>query len=483
MAADGVGAALRAAVDEAKAGDAMAGVDVIMPSGASANFALNDMASNGGTFNVRFVTLEHFAHQLTDAADGLGRLGGVAMRELVRMVAATARPPLNDYEPGVLARSLPAVFDDLSYRSGPEVERISEVSQLTAELVRLYSEFRQLIDGRYNYSSDSLQQATQVVAGGADCSAVVALVVEPPNAYETALYSAVSERNKLQVVAVTSGVSELDSTLAPWLWGLGESHQVGQTSVQPVDKIVIAPDADAEVQVAIAELLRQGEAGVAFSRMGLIYSAQNPYGRIVEDQMRLAGVGLRGSASLKLSQSVAGGFIVRLFDVIDSNFSYQSVSNWLLALNIDGAADWLRMARRAKVSGAPSTWVERLQLFGEEQQRRHGNSDSGSDASASVAFAAFVDGLAGFLSEEHTTWQGWAEWLQFGLERYLGSHGARGEWPMNEQQLAVRIESRIARIAHLDTISSSATRDRFMEAVRDDLSSHNIGGEGARESL
>ena len=292
----------------------------------------------------------------------------------MRQVAAEARKPLDAYDAGVLAKSLPAVFDDLSHRSSEEIARIAEVNWLTAELVRLYSLFRQRIAGKYGDASDMLRLAATVVSEAT--TPTVAVIVEPPGAFETELFQALNQVGRLRVVTVSTGVDNLDAGIEPWLWGLDPVKQSNETVLAAADAIVIAPDADAEVQVAIAELLRHAEDGVPFARMALLYSSRTPYARIVEDQMRLARIPVRGAGSLTLAQTMAGGFVLRLFDVIETDFSYEAVSAWLLALNNVDAADWLRVARRSRAGGPPEHWVKRLHLYAEELERRNGKSAS-----------------------------------------------------------------------------------------------------------
>src|SRR4051794_27556749 len=90
-------AGVRSAVHEAKAGDLMAPVFVWAPNAEAARACSRMLAAEGGVVNVRFVTGCQLADLVTPPTRRLPKarkLTSDLRRELARVVAAGARPPL-----------------------------------------------------------------------------------------------------------------------------------------------------------------------------------------------------------------------------------------------------------------------------------------------------------------------------------------------------------------------------------------------------
>ena len=495
--------AVAGALGQAKAGDPLTRCHVLVPTGRSGQSLARRLARSGGVANTTFVTMTRLAAALTPHSamassssappgsmrTGTGRrLSADVRRELARITAAGARPPLGDHASPVLVQALVKVFGELRNRSTLELEALADTGPLAGELVRLFTEYRRLAS-EFVDDRDVVETATRHINNAT--APVVAVITQPPAPHESGLLDALFLNGKLQVVGLRSGDPAVDDALAFALNGLGAPVAlpvselpeptclpVSELPVLPVvDQIVIAPDADVEVQLAIGKVLTKAKQGVAFGRMALLYGSASPYALVVHDQLRAAGIPVRGRSPIRLSASVAGRFVLGLLNIVDEAFSLEAVAEWITSgpvkmspldastdhpvkgRSID-AARWMRIARRAGVTSGLAQWEQRL-----KPDERRGQSKS-HDAGEMLDFIAEI---GRFGNVDYRTWSEWTVWLQLGIDRYLAPASARGEWPRVEAEMAQQVEAMLVRLGALDDIGAPVERNAFRAAVADEL--------------
>lgn len=468
--------ALRSAISVAKAHDPLAPVWVVIPSAFSGVTLSRAIARAGGVANVRFVTLSHLAELLLSESarseHATPRLTDDVRHEITRQVATTAETQLQKSMSPASVRALTKLFANLRSRSDAEVEHIASSNALASELVRLYRRFRSIVSGRFVDSRDMIECATaEVSQAGAN---VVAVIVDPPDAHETAMLEALADAGRLSVVAAQVGEATLDDAVRTWLWGMGEARSEPVVERLP-DRIVIAPDPDVEVQLAISELLQNAERGVPFSSMALLYGNSDTYALTVAHHLSSAGIPWTGKAAMDLRQSAAGRFVQALLHMVRDDVSLTSMSAWLATAPIrhpetrEGVpqAEWMRIARKARVGDGIEQWRTRLGAYIDSHQR---GSHDGIDAAR--ALSSFVADFAGWANAPRSSWLDWASWLQSGIDRYLGNHDERITWPRNDAQSATDVEQALATLSKLDEVgtgSDDVTADVFIAALERQL--------------
>lgn len=477
VAADQLGRAVARAVAQLQSDDPFAPVRVLAPGSVSARSLRREVASAGGAANVHVLTLEKLARDiLADAGVHVGVvMGKDVRRELTRLVAADARPPLvraTGAPPSpALVQSLVQAFDDLRVRSVAELEHLAASSALAAEVVRLFVQFRRRAQDAYVDRRDIIEGAATVVDDR--CPPVVFVMAHPPEAYEAELLHALFAQGRLRTIALKVGDDRVDDAARTWLWGLGPTAEE-PVAVPAPDRFTVAPDARTEVGVAVAALLEHAVTGVPFSRMAVVFPQTVPYAALVTRALDDAGIPWTGTYPWALDATVGGRFLLGLVRVLESRLDIDAVGDWLadapLVVPSQGgrvpAARWMDVVRRARARGGMQ-WSARLRSYAESCA---GSVDRADDARVAQQVAAFMDDLVAWASPRRSTWSDWAAWLQSAIDRYLGPHAARASWPQHAQEAMLSVEASIGRIARLDAIGGPVDLPVVSAVLREELS-------------
>ena len=134
-----------------------------------------------------------------------------------------------------------------------------------------------------------------------------------------------------------------------------------------------APDAVEEVRWVLRKILNRAEEGQAFNRMAVLYPAGGPYQSLVSSQFRMAGVPLSGPDPILLSETPPGKLLLLFLDVIESDYSRESVMRWLSESPISASYEGLDLSAQAAVWDVASRstgvlkgldqWAERLRRY------------------------------------------------------------------------------------------------------------------------
>lgn len=471
--ADELVGAVRAAVAQAKDGDPMAPVRVLVPSNLAGQSLSRRFGRSGGAVNLHFMKASRLAAAIVPrSVEPRRRLTADLKRELARLVALEARSPLDVHSPVGLIQPMVQVFDELRKRTDFEVDELAAANPMSAELVRLYHRYR-LAASLYQDDRDVIEAATASVDG--TTIPVVAVLDRPPTPSLNALLQALHDTNRLHVVLVCCGDETLDQSLRQSLWF------TPQVSLPPgglvvADKIRLAPDADTEVQLAVARFLERAEDGVPFHRMALLFGSPAPYALVAQQELSATGIPWRGQPAAKLDQSVAGRFISGLLTVYDSDFSRSSVVEWMTSTPIRDtggelipAEAWAALARRARVQFGAHSWQTRLTALADELKDSKYARERELVAHV-AALASFVQRLADEGPPDESSWDVYVDWLQGRVISMLGTTPERDQWVSVEAQAAEDTVARLERLRRLGTITQAVDLDTFAAAVGDQLS-------------
>ncbi len=471
-----VPSAVALAIAAAKQADVFAPVAVLTSSARAALTLRNQMVVGGGFVNVRFEKVGHYADELLAGSGAVSarRLSADVRRELTRVVAPSARSPLaggdgsTDVGSPVFVQALVKAFSELRRRSLIEIEGIADQSPLGAELVRLFGQYEELASA-YVDSRRVLELAAAV--GGDLPSAVIVVVTSPLSIAEADFIASLSERGSVDVLVQQTGDEALDEYAYDSVLGLraGVSQLV---DVPTIDQIVLAADADSEVQSAISELLARAEMATSFSKMALLYAATSPYAAIARERLDEADIPHVGRIAARLSQTAVGRFIITALNMIDDDFSVGSVNEWLgVAPIVDPATNtrvdapaWAALARRARLQSRVH-WSDRLVAY--EQSMRTARNLVEADAAAELA--RFVEDLRRHSLVDGDSWSDWTTWLRSFMTRYLGATTESDEWPTAEKIAALAIGSVLDRLSRLDGLAGHVDRRAFTAAMFDEL--------------
>lgn len=464
---------LRAALRRAKGDDPFAPVWVWAPHARASQALFQRMARADGLLNVTFMTERDVVNALL-GVEGLElpRLGSSLQRELARQVLRGAKHPLDHHEQSKVVDAFVYALKELHTRPQTELDLIAESDDaLARELVRLYELYRERVHATYYDNQDlhALAVALQV-----EHPPVVSVITEPPEWYSNDLLQKVMKQKGSSTIAVEAGRRDLDDALHVWLWGVERTASLFDNAVHDhvseSERIVVAPDAAAEIDLAIATLLEAAESGVPFSEMALLFPEPSPHWALAVSRLRAAGVPFRGRVPGALSQTSLARFLLRTLEVIESDFAFDALAQWFsepcLTNPLTGTrpllGDWLDVARRARVTNGAVDIPERLGKYAATLTRD-------ADArlrNAAQGCAALVADLADTVGETPATWFEWASMLQRCIERYVGTNETRKEWPRGEQIIAGSVEERLKKLEALDVI---ADRPVDAEAVLDSL--------------
>jgi RecB family exonuclease len=451
---------LRAAVRRAKGDDPFAPVWVWSPHARASQALFQRMARADGLLNVTFMTERDVVFALL-GVEGLElpRLGSAMQRELARQVLRGAKHPLEHHEQSNVVDAFVYALKELRTRPQPELDLIAESDDpLARELIRLYDVYRERVHKTYYDNQDlhALAVALQV-----EHPPVVSVITEPPEWYSNDLLQKVMKQKGSATIAVEAGRRDLDDTLHVWLWGVERTASLFDNAVHEhvseTERIVVAPDAAAEIDLAIATVLETAESGVPFSEMALLFPEPSPHWALAVSRLRSAGIPFRGRVPGSLAQTSLARFLVQTVEVIDSEFAFDAVAQWLsepcLTNPLTGVrpdlGDWLDVARRARVTSGATEIADRLGRYAATLTR---DSDVRM-RDAAHGCAALVADLFATIGELPKTWFDWASLLQRCVERYVGTNETRKLWPRGEQIVAGSIEERLKKLEALDAIA------------------------------
>jgi hypothetical protein len=494
-------------VAEARAGDPLAPVTVVVPSAvAGATLRRRLAIASGGLANVTFQSLPQLADAL--AAPHLAELGrpGVpptVARAHVRAALATDAGALGPVAASAATeRALEATVRELADLTPAELDLLvggGPAVQAAVAVTRRYLE----VTGGAGSPGEAVRVATEIVRTGAvPLAPVVVHLPRRLSAAEIDLLAALATTVDLAVVLGRTGHPDADG---PGIeLGRRLAAALGTPSALPSEallppaptELVRAPDPSEEVAVAVRLVVGalRGDDGVAPlrpERVAVVARVDDPYLPSLHEQLAAAGVPHHASSATTLAQSVAGRTLLGALALPDGDFRRRDVVAWLrggpvrdpATGSLVPASRWDRIAREAGVVGGLAQWVQRLHRAIDLRRERiteRAAHDDGIDLDEAIAedsrlaalaaLGAFVEGLAQRLQPPTPPrWDTWAAWAIGLLEAHLGEAGAATGWPDEEHEAFGAIVDALALLGQLDPVDRPPDLARFRRALEREL--------------
>ncbi len=454
-AADPVVADLASAVGEAKNGDPLAPVTVVVPSAYARVAVRRDLAAVRPTAAVDLVTMsdlvEHLARpglsdrdqEPTPAAVELEAIRAEALAGGGRLAAVIDRAGTTH----VVRRAL-SELRRCDVRARREIA--GRTGSVPAELVGLLDRVHERLNaGGFADATDLL--AAAVAAPPAALAALGPVLEFAPPA------PARAEAPLLRRIAATVG-------LAP----------VGRPAGRrPVTDVHPCTDPDQEARRSARCVMEAIDAGVPQWDQAVLHPDGPGYARMIHQHLAAAGLAVNGPGWQGLDGSAAGRSLLGLLDLAGTDWQRDRVMAWLSSGPVsdgDGlpvpAGAWDRISAEAGVLRGTGQWRDRLERLG-----------PGPDAAAARELGRFMSDLAGRARTPRGGWADWASWAAGLVDRYVtagtgdgAGSGASGAWPEPELAAARRLREAVAGLGALERISPAPPDEaRFRQVLRTHL--------------
>ncbi|QYG91430.1 PD-(D/E)XK nuclease family protein [Iamia sp. SCSIO 61187] len=513
--------ALRDAVADAKAGDPLAPVTVVVPSNHVGVTARRLLASDvlgpvtragRGVAAVDFLTVFRLAELLgaaTIAATGRRPVSIPSLSAAVRQVLGT--------DPGLFApvadhpateAALVASYRELRDLPDAALSSIARTGPRAAEVVRVHRAARQVLAAHWSDEEDLMAAAADRVGGDPGAAEALGPVVlhlpQLLTLHAAALVRTVAERQQVRVLAGTTGDPRADADVVTTLARLGVPVPapdglpragvgiVGPTVAPDRTQVASASDADDEVRHAVRRVVAAARAGTPLDRIAVLHPTADPYARLLHEHLAAAGVAVNGPSPVPLASRAAGRTLIGLLALPEQGWRRQAVLDWLgtAPLRFEGrpvpVAAWERLSREAGVVAGRDQWDARLLAEAARRDERAEQAVADDDAAAAArnrrradharSLRAFVTGLADDLERagrRPRTWSQHARWARALLDRLLGPAAQREDWPGDEveRRAAERVELAIDRLAVLDEVEGPVGLDVVVRTLEVELES------------
>jgi len=279
------------------------------------------------------------------------------------------------------ARLLEVVFAELESAEVDGTEAVAGLSGRGLEMLELYRPYRAQVAGLLT-PTELLDLAVESVASGnAPDTHVVVMASGSLTVANKRLLAALRSTERLS--AVLPMVHTPDT--ADWLRGqfdlaVGAVGAVGAGAPEApaVTRLVVAPDAEEEVRIAVRTTLEHlASSGCRPERIGIAYRSATPYVRLLAEQLTVSGIPHHVPSQRTLAQTVAGRTVLGLLSLHDRGFPRSEVLQWMAdgpILDTAGhrvpADRWDRLSRDAGVSRDLDTWQQRLDRYARDQNQR-----------------------------------------------------------------------------------------------------------------
>jgi hypothetical protein len=481
---------LHAAVARAKSEELLAPVTVVVPANSVGVAARRRLATQGrGVVGVTFVTVYRLAELL-----GAPRCAGARRRPVSTPVVASAVRTVLARSPGIFApvashpateEALVAAHRELSDLDDAQLDVLASQHTRAREVVRVHRATRDALAGAWYDEHDLMRAACDAIEEGSplvrELGTIVCFLPQRWSTPAARVLRALSERADVLVIAALTGEPRADATVVASLARVGvklDENALTTVNPEPPTAVVSASDADDEVRAVVREVVDAMRAGVALERMAVCYGVNEPYARLVHEQLEAAGIAHNGGAVRTLHDSVFGAALLRLLALSGGECTRDDVCALFSAAPVlDGqgrpvpAVEWERVSRKAGiVRGGADVWHARIDAYiatlreGEWQDRERARAER---------LCAFVDVLIAELepATPPASWREFARWAHRLVGRFLGGDARRASWPVIEQDAARRVEAALDRLGGLDAVDRAPSLDTFRRTLELELSS------------
>lgn len=499
-------AALKQLVDEAKGGDPLSPVDVVVPSGVSGGTVRRELA-DPGLVNVRFSSLPQLADRLAArhmALTGITPLTAgaraLAVRTAIRSCSSRLAVAAQHPATAALIEGLVAELDHVEASTDGRLDQLAASSQRGREVAEIYSAYRRELGGRATPAEVLDAARAAVTTGDAPDTHAILFAPRRLSQPQRAMLLALAERGALACILTRTGDEGADQDtdeLEHWFAEHLGPPVVSADRAPTETELELAPDAEEEVRLAVRRVLAFFETHpVRPERVAMAYRSSVPYLRLLDEQLTCSGLPFHVGGGRTLAESVAGHAALQLLDLRSADYARAEVLDWLSGapiLDADGrsvpTARWDRLSRDAGINRSHKAWRDRLDHFAAGlADSRKMLAETEPDSTARVesysrriadcqALASFVDevvdtsdAIAGA-----TTWAAASRELRRAVQRFLGDARRADRWGRETDAtrwVGVERDAYDSVLAAIDAITALGTVDSTpptYDEVRDAL--------------
>ncbi len=505
--------ALAAAVGAAKAGDPLRPVSVVVSSNQVGIAARRALGRRGGVAAITFLTPYRLAELL-----GAASIAATGRRPVSTPVLAGAVRAVLADEPGhfgavaqhpATERALVRAHQALSEVGPVGLDRLSgpDAPSRVAEVVRIHRAVGTRIRGRFSDEQDLVRAAVDLLPSTPpilhDLGPTIVFLPQRLTSSQAHLLSGLAAHHEVSVIAGVTGADDADRAVRRSVESIGAAWPAAPGLDPPVaDRAISVSDADDEVRHALRTVVEAARTGTPLGRIAVLYGNRDPYARLIGDALDAADIPWFGTSVRTADTSLLGRSLLALLGLLDHDLSRHDVAAWLAGAPIRGVdnrpapvAAWERASRAAGVVGGLEQWQTRLTRHADDldadadQAERDDEQEWRAErlrreANVARELVTFITGLDQALRPggQGASWSGLAAWCRSLVRTYLGGETLRGEWPVEEQAAAQRIDAAIDRLGDLDGIDPSPSPMAFRRALElqlaDDLGRHGTFGNG-----
>ena len=488
-------------IEEDQRHDALAPVTVVTPS-RYAGLALRQELGRAGFANVRFMPAAVLSELLGAAAleqQGRKPLTGVLENLAVRRVLAQTDCPLHDVAKHPSTQSsVRSAFRQLRNTDATLRSALAGRGGIAGEMARLYDGFRELISDEWYDAEDLAEAAAETVDAGAapglgDLGLIVFYLPHGLSPGEVGLMQSLAANHRCAIILGTTGDPVADEStldLAARLQRHIGSPAVVTTTLDDTPALAgtarlhVAPSAHDELRWVIRQIMREVEENqIPLHRIAILYRMADPYGSLIRDELRMAGIPMAGPDREPLANTGAGRTLLGLLDLCGSEFLRSDMMAWLSGCPVRNPvrtgpsfspSQWDVVTRKAGIVGGLQQWRGRLdahaQRLVEDADRRETDGEISesrargmrSEAAVAQSIRAFIDQLAKDLvpPDDGASWRAFADWAKVLLDRYLAidTNGS-------DDNARERIERHLDEFAAADSVNDGATLAEFRQMV------------------
>ncbi len=491
--------ALATAIADAKGGDPLAPVTVVVPDHALGLMLRRRLAASSptGLAAVDFVTLLDLARTLSAGSSLLADRRPVSDAVVL---AATRR--LLAERPGAFGavadhpsveRALVAAHRSLREVTPEALDRLADQSDVLAEVVTLHRVLVKRLGERFHDERERADVAAAVLTDAStDIPPVILHLPGDLTASESQLLSALANATSVAAIVGDADTAAHSVSPDPHLEKLAdalgiETPDPGPAGTRSPRRVASVPDQEEAVRHAIRRIVEAAHDGTPLDRIAIIHPSTTDDARLVHERLASGGIGYHAGGVRRLDETIAGRFLVGLLGLNDRDLRRTDVDAWMADVplwdpeyGVVPARAWSRIAARAEVVSGIDDWTSRLDRLAaeleteaetDEEDRPWVKARLSTEASRARQLAEFIERLDRSLNDlaDDSTWADRCQRVRRMIRQHLGSESVRSDWPPEETRALDEIGGILDNLAELDQIEPQPPQQSFRRALAAEL--------------
>jgi CRISPR/Cas system-associated exonuclease Cas4 (RecB family) len=362
------------------------------------------------------------------------------------------------------------------------LDRLVARDAVASEAVRLHRAVIDRLGTGWFREVDLLLAAESAISG---LENVVIFLPHDVRGPERQLLSRLLSMSSSTVIVGLTGTTRADRAVRELIGEPAKLEADDQDDSIVADHVFHASDADDEVRNvvrSVVESLRE----VPAHRIAVLYSAVNPYSRLVYEHLTQAGVRMNGRGMRSVVERAIPDSLLRLLDLAKNGIDRVPLFDALSRATMRYAsvevpvARWDRLAREAGVVAA-ADWEPRLLAFSAtrnadaakaravgDEPRATWAAEAGTSAESLLAF---INRLRGQLEAGQAlhTWPELSRWALELFTEYVGDPDTATKLPAEERYAAAALRESLRGASVLGALLPEANLGAFIDCVRSEL--------------